>query len=210
MGFPCSSVGKESPCSAGDPDSIPGLGRSLEKEMATHSSILAWKISWTEEPGGLQSTGSQRVGHDWATNTYLLLLTSWLLNPIIFFKFLSYMSSIYSQISHEHFLFPECSPLLPCFLWFLVPQPTTGICCSRDSTLDPGPFSYCVPSLGDPIHYLSLHYHSNVNHFLFTTYLFTYLGFLGGASGKEPACQCRRHKRRGFDPWAGKISTSPY
>ena len=36
----------------------------LEKEMATHSSILAWKISWTEEPGGLQSMGSQRVGHD--------------------------------------------------------------------------------------------------------------------------------------------------
>ena len=44
----------------------------LEKEMATHSSILAWKISWTEEPGGLQSMGSQRVGHDWATNTYFL------------------------------------------------------------------------------------------------------------------------------------------
>ena len=36
----------------------------LEKEMATHSSILAWEISWTEEPGGLQSMGSQRVGHD--------------------------------------------------------------------------------------------------------------------------------------------------
>ena len=36
----------------------------LEKEMATHSSILAWRISWTEEPGRLQSTGSQRVGHD--------------------------------------------------------------------------------------------------------------------------------------------------
>ena len=36
----------------------------LEKEMATHSSILAWKISWTEEPGGRQSMGSQRVGHD--------------------------------------------------------------------------------------------------------------------------------------------------
>ena len=36
----------------------------LEKEMATHSSILAWKISWTEEAGGLQSMGSQRVGHD--------------------------------------------------------------------------------------------------------------------------------------------------
>ena len=36
----------------------------LELEMATHSSILAWKISWTEEPGGLQSMGPQRVGHD--------------------------------------------------------------------------------------------------------------------------------------------------
>ena len=36
----------------------------LEKEMATHSSVLAWRISWTEKPGGLQSTGSQRVGHD--------------------------------------------------------------------------------------------------------------------------------------------------
>ena len=36
----------------------------LEKEIATHSSILAWSIPWTEEPGGLQSTGSQRVAHD--------------------------------------------------------------------------------------------------------------------------------------------------
>ena len=39
----------------------------LEKGMATHSSILAWKVLWTEEPGGLQSMGSQRVGHDLAT-----------------------------------------------------------------------------------------------------------------------------------------------
>ena len=43
----------------------------LEKEMATHSSILAWEIPWTQEPGGLQSTGSQRVGHDWATSLSL-------------------------------------------------------------------------------------------------------------------------------------------
>ena len=41
----------------------------LEKGMATHSSILGWRIPWTEEPGGLQSMGSQRVGHTWATNT---------------------------------------------------------------------------------------------------------------------------------------------
>ena len=45
---------------------VQSLGQKdpLEKEMATHSSILAWRIPWTEEPGGLQSTGSQRVGHD--------------------------------------------------------------------------------------------------------------------------------------------------
>ena len=43
---------------------------SLEKEVATHSSILAWRIPWTEEPHGLQSMGSQRAGHDWVTNTH--------------------------------------------------------------------------------------------------------------------------------------------
>ena len=43
----------------------------LEKEMATHSSILAWRIPWTEEPGGLQSMGLQRVGHNSVTNTCL-------------------------------------------------------------------------------------------------------------------------------------------
>ena len=42
----------------------------LEKEMATHSSTLAWKIPWKEEPGRLQSTGSQRVGHNWATSMF--------------------------------------------------------------------------------------------------------------------------------------------
>ena len=48
-----------------DMGSIPGSGRfPLEEEMATHYSILAWKIPWTEEPGGLQSMGSLRVGHD--------------------------------------------------------------------------------------------------------------------------------------------------
>ena len=44
-----------------------GQENPLEKEMATHSSILAWKIPWTEGPGGLQSTGSQRVGHSLVT-----------------------------------------------------------------------------------------------------------------------------------------------
>ena len=47
-------------------DAVQSLGgeESLEEEMATHSSILAWRIPWTKEPGGLQSMESQRVGHD--------------------------------------------------------------------------------------------------------------------------------------------------
>ena len=50
-----------------------GLEDPLEGEMATHFSIPAWRITWMEEPGGLQSMGLQRVGHDWATSLSLIL-----------------------------------------------------------------------------------------------------------------------------------------
>ena len=65
--LPGGSVGKEFACNAGDPSLIPGWGRSPGEGMATHSSILARRIPWTEEPGSLQSMGSQRDGHDSAT-----------------------------------------------------------------------------------------------------------------------------------------------
>jgi len=66
-GFPGGSVGNNP--SAKQETRVPSLGQEdpLEKEMATHSSVLAWRIPWTEEPGGLQSMGSQRVGHDLTT-----------------------------------------------------------------------------------------------------------------------------------------------
>ena len=51
-------------CNAGDQVRSLGWEDPLEKEMATHSSILAWRIPWTEDPGRLQFMGSQRVGHD--------------------------------------------------------------------------------------------------------------------------------------------------
>ena len=64
QGFCGGSEGKESACNAEDLGSIPGSGRSPEKEVETHSSTLAWKIPWTEKPGRLQSMGLQTVRHD--------------------------------------------------------------------------------------------------------------------------------------------------
>ena len=61
LAFPGGSDGKESACNAGDLGSIPGLGKPLEKGMATYSSILDWRIPWTEEHDKLQSMELQRV-----------------------------------------------------------------------------------------------------------------------------------------------------
>ena len=69
LGFPGAARGEEPTCQCrriSEAGSIPGSGRSPEEGMAIHSSILAWRIPWTEEPAGLQSMGSQRVGHDWS------------------------------------------------------------------------------------------------------------------------------------------------
>ena len=63
-GFPCGSDSKMSACNAGDLGSVLGWEDPLEKEMAAHSSTLARKIPWMEEPGRLQSMGSQTPGHD--------------------------------------------------------------------------------------------------------------------------------------------------
>ena len=69
------AVGKKSACSARIWVRFLGWEDPLEKGTATHSCILAWRIPWTEEPGGLQSMGSQRVGHDWVTFTLNFHLT---------------------------------------------------------------------------------------------------------------------------------------
>ena len=70
---PGRSGGNKSACKRETRVQSLGWEDPLEKEMATHSSILAWRIPWTEEPGRLQSMGSQRVGHDRATNTFTFL-----------------------------------------------------------------------------------------------------------------------------------------
>ena len=66
MGFPRDPVVKNPPAKGKTQVQSLGQEDSLEKRVATHSSILAWRIPWTEEPGELQSMGSQRVGHDLA------------------------------------------------------------------------------------------------------------------------------------------------
>ena len=65
-----------------------GAEDPLEKGIVTHSNILAWRIPWTEEPGGLQSMGSQRVRHDCATNTFTVFSASTQLSAFIFYSFI--------------------------------------------------------------------------------------------------------------------------
>ena len=80
---------------------IGSLGQEdpLEKEMATHSRILAWRIPWTEEPSGLQSMGWQRVGHESVTNTFMLTFFSTLLYLLLYLhvnttRIISYLRNI--------------------------------------------------------------------------------------------------------------------
>ena len=75
MGFPGGSDSKESACSAGD------LGQKylMEKAMVTHSSMLAWRIPWTEGPGGLQSMWSQRVGHNFHFSLFIVVFITWVM-----------------------------------------------------------------------------------------------------------------------------------
>ena len=71
-GFPGGSAVKSLPANdTGDMTLIPGPGRSPGEGNGSDSSILAWKIPWTEEPGSLWSIGSHRVRHNWATNTFI-------------------------------------------------------------------------------------------------------------------------------------------
>ena len=72
MGFPGNSAVRNPPAMQETLVQFLGQEDPVEKEMATHSSLLAWKIPWTEEPGGLQLMGSQRVRHDWVTKHKLL------------------------------------------------------------------------------------------------------------------------------------------
>ena len=154
----------------------------LEKEIATHSSILAWRIPWTEKPGGLQSMGSQRVVHDWATSFSFpfmgpdaMILVFWTLS---FKPGFSLLSLTFVKMLFRSFSFSGTRVLSSVYLtllifpgqsWFhLVSHPTWYFAC-------------CT----------------------------LYMGLPWWLSDKESICnagdflQCSRH---GFNPWAGNIS----
>ena len=103
MGFPSSSNSKESACNGGEPGLIPGLGRAMEKSMATDSSILAWRIPWREEPSGLhyspwghkESDTTEQLTH--ALLHYDLILTSattWFPNKLVFWSTVDFCFNI--------------------------------------------------------------------------------------------------------------------
>ena len=114
LGFPTNSVDKESACNTEDQGSIAGLGRFPEEGKTTHSSILACRIPWTEEPGGLQFVGSQRVRHAWTTKQNA---ASRIQNGL-----LKYFSSIF-QVIGRNFCFYLCINLktFPIFIQWAEP-----------------------------------------------------------------------------------------
>ena len=120
----------------------------LEKEMATHSSIFAWEIPWTEEPGGLQSMGLQRVGHHGVTKQQQIVM-KWLhFSPVISFVLISTLSDVditfniapafFAVISwYIFFSFIFFKPIfvfnLQCFLFIFGNQNIIGSCFCKNS-----------------------------------------------------------------------------
>ena len=96
--------GKESSCNAGDLGLILGQEDPLEKGMATHSSLLAWRILWTEEISELQSMGSQRVGHDWVTYTFRRWSTRKLISELLLLLHYKCLGAI--EFSHSWWISP--------------------------------------------------------------------------------------------------------
>ena len=161
--------------------------------MAPHSSILAWKIPWMEEPGRLQSMRSLRVGHDWATSLSLFTFMHWRRKwqpTLVFLPGESQGRAI----------------LVGCHLWGRRESDTTEVTQQQQQewrkTLPlTSPVGLYVGSWGGCYLDLFLVNQLQKEKLLHNSLVIKPLRFPGGARGKEPACQCRRQKRCGFDPW---------
>ena len=140
---------------------VQSLGQEdpLEKEMATHSSILAWKIPWIEDPGRIQSMGSQRVGHDWATSLHFTKVPrvsgeAYEFVSVILPRWLSGKESAYQCRRHRRLGF---SPWVGKIPWRRKLQPITvlpGKCLGQGSLIGHCPW-ICKES--DMTEWLSIH-----------------------------------------------------
>ena len=125
-GLPRWHSGKESACQAGDLGLIAGSGSCLEEENGNHSSILAWRIPWTEEPDRLQSIVLQRAGQDWSNLacTYSINKISW--------AFSGPVQETHTEISNKYLnwryceLLKELPNLRPLFLGLPAPRLICG------------------------------------------------------------------------------------
>ena len=117
-GLPLWFSGKETACSArdtGDTGLIPGWEDPLEEGMATHCSVLTWRIPRTEDPGGLQSMVLQRIGHDWSdwadTQAFHELFHSIMMKSLLSGQYSSHSSQLRKEPQWEEVTFPRwCSP----------------------------------------------------------------------------------------------------
>ena len=157
-----------------------GLYSVTEKAMAPHSSTLAWKIPWAEEPGRLQSMGSRRVGHDWATWLSLFTFMHWrrngnplqcscLENPRDRGAWWAAIYGVAQSRTLLKLLAAAAAYNVRAGIWTHV--------------------SVTSKSVFSPI----------------TMLLWCPWGFPRWVGGKEPSCQCWRCRRHRFDPWVWKI-----
>ena len=140
-----------------------GWEDALEEGMATHTSILAWRIPWTEEPGGLQYVGSQTVGHDWETKHNAVPKVSY----SILFQCLSLEET--ALLLANFFLKNSIysSPPLPENLSFDPPQPTQAVLVSvKSSWVHNPPIFYYIPKVRGRKELSPLLHHFSPSHFL--------------------------------------------
>ena len=131
LGFPGSSVVKNSSAYAGPQVQLLSLEHSLEEEMATQSSILAWNIPWIEEPGRMRSIGLEGFGHRWVTEhththtyIYIYIYIFFFFNSLGFSSldacFLSQISKVFQSFFHVRFLPLSLSLLLLGVLYHII------------------------------------------------------------------------------------------
>ena len=227
LGLPGGSEGKESACNAGHLGSSLGWEDHPEEGMATHSSILAWRTPWTEEPGGPRTV--HRVARSWTwlsawaqhghpaphlfhdekeTEGYVKGVMASCFSIHVLIYFLTFLFLLWLSMHHIKFTilslwvqFSDINKFL--LLCILLHCPYTEWSPLTSSLLT---WNLLPLSLNSPVNLIPISVSMNLPILSINTSINK--GFTGGASGKEPSCQCRRYKTCKLDPWEGKIPWS--